>query len=73
MGAENYNQGLSEQRASTIADMLIKKFEISQDRVSFVGFGESQPVKNNNTAEGRQHNRRVVAVVEGKKQALEMK
>lgn len=73
VGTEKYNQNLSEQRASTIADMLIKKFNISQDRISFVGYGESQPVKNNNTAEGRQHNRRVVAVVEGNKEAVEMK
>jgi len=72
-GAEKYNQGLSEQRASTIADMLVKKFNISATRVSSVGYGESKPIASNDTDEGRQHNRRVVAAVEGKKKEIEMK
>ena len=72
-GAEKYNQGLSEQRASAIADMLVKKFNISAERVSSVGYGERKPIASNDTDEGRQHNRRVVAAVEGKKEVIEMK
>lgn len=73
MGAAEYNQGLSERRANTIADMLVEKFDISPDRVSSVGYGETQPTSTNDTEEGRQHNRRVVAAVEGEKEEIEMK
>ncbi len=73
MGAAEYNQILSERRASTIADMLVEKFDIASGRVSSVGYGESQPATTNDTEEGRQHNRRVVAAVEGKKEEIEMK
>lgn len=73
MGDADYNQGLSERRASTIADMLVEKFDISADRVSSVGYGESKPLATNDTKEGRQHNRSVVAAVEGEKKEIEMK
>ena len=72
-GADEYNQGLSERRAGTIADMLVEKFDISSDRVSSAGYGESQPTATNDTEEGRQKNRRVVAAVEGEKEEIEMK
>ena len=73
MGYEDYNQGLSERRASAIADMLVKKFGISPDRVSHAGYGESQPIASNDSDKGRQHNRRVVAGVEGEKEEIDMK
>ncbi len=73
IGAAEYNQDLSKRRASTIADMLVEKFDIDPGRVSSVGYGESQPVATNETEEGRQHNRRVVAAAEGKKEEIEMK
>lgn len=73
MGDADYNLGLSERRASTIAEMLVEKFNISADRVSSIGFGESQPIATNDTDEGRQKNRRVVAGVEGEKEEIEMK
>jgi OOP family OmpA-OmpF porin len=72
-GSDEYNQGLSERRASTIADMLVQKFDISPDRVSSIGYGETQPIATNDTEEGRQENRRVVAGVEGEKEEIEMK
>lgn len=73
MGPEEYNQGLSERRAQTISDMLTERFNISESRVSSVGYGESQPVDTNDTSAGRQNNRRVVAHVEGETEELEMK
>jgi OmpA-OmpF porin, OOP family len=73
MGDETYNQSLSERRAVTIANMLVEKFDISPDRVSSIGYGEAQPIATNDTREGRQHNRRVVAGVEGEEKAIEMK
>jgi OOP family OmpA-OmpF porin len=72
-GNADYNQGLSERRAKTIADMLISDFSIDESRVSSRGLGESQPIAGNDTDEGRQRNRRVVAVVEGQDKEIQMK
>lgn len=62
-GSASYNQQLSERRAQAVADMLVNKFGIEKSRVSAVGFGENNPVADNNTAEGRALNRRVVAEI----------
>jgi len=59
-GAEDYNQRLSVRRAQAAADYLASK-GISSDRLEIVGRGESEPVGDNATAEGRAMNRRVVA------------
>jgi OOP family OmpA-OmpF porin len=72
-GNAEYNKGLSERRAKTIADILTNNFGISGGRVSSKGHGESQPIATNDTSEGRQHNRRVVAVLEGEKEEVELK
>jgi OOP family OmpA-OmpF porin len=64
VGKDSYNQWLSEKRAKTVADELVKTYAISADRVSFKGYGESRPVADNSTAEGRAKNRRVEAVIE---------
>jgi len=63
-GAADYNEDLSQRRADAIAQMLIVDFDIDADRVSAIGYGEERPVATNETTEGRQQNRRVVAVVE---------
>ena len=57
-GDEAKNQILSEQRAKAVADKLIS-MGISADRLTSKGFGESVPVNNNSTPEGRANNRRV--------------
>lgn len=73
-GSDKYNEGLSERRAKTIAEMLVNDFGIASSRVSSVGYGESRPIDTNDTDEGRQRNRRVVASVSGaKKEEIEMK
>ncbi len=51
------NQKLSENRAQTVRNYLIKK-GIREDRITAVGYGETQPVADNGTEEGRQKNRR---------------
>ena len=58
IGTEEYNQGLSERRANAVADYLEAK-GVSRDRMTVAGFGETQPVASNDTAEGRAQNRRV--------------
>jgi OOP family OmpA-OmpF porin len=60
--SEIYNQSLSERRAQAIATILVNKFNIGSDRVTWKGYGESQPIADNNTVEGRALNRRSVAV-----------
>jgi len=57
-GSEDYNQGLSERRASSVSQYLVSK-GISNQRFITVGMGELRPVADNSTAEGRQANRRV--------------
>lgn len=54
---------LSERRVNAVRDVLIEEFDIEPARVAVEPFGESQPVASNDTAEGRDRNRRVVAVV----------
>ena len=58
-GSAAYNQKLSEQRATAVKNRLISNFDIPAEKVTARGFGEEQPVADNNTAEGRALNRRV--------------
>ena len=61
VGTDAYNQGLSERRAESVRAYLVdQKFTATA-----AGFGEGQPVATNDTASGRQQNRRVELVVSG--------
>ena len=64
-GAASYNQGLSERRAEAVYDYLISSAGIDAERLTWAGFGETRPIADNGTAQGKQNNRRVTAVVEG--------
>jgi outer membrane protein OmpA-like peptidoglycan-associated protein len=57
-GSEQFNQTLSESRARTVANYLSMQ-GVSGARVRSQGFGETMPVADNNTEEGRRRNRRV--------------
>jgi outer membrane protein OmpA-like peptidoglycan-associated protein len=57
-GTDAYNQKLSEQRASSVADYLIDR-GVAASKITVYGFGEARPKASNDTAEGRQLNRRV--------------
>ena len=57
-GTEDYNQGLSERRASSVATYLQGRGVI-EARLMPVGMGELRPVADNGSADGRQANRRV--------------
>ena len=63
-GKDSYNQALSQRRANAVKEVLISQFGVAEDRLTAIGYGESQPRASNDTVEGRQLNRRVVAVVE---------
>jgi len=58
VGSEAYNQKLSERRVSSVRDYVVKK-GVDSGRVSGQGFGESKPIADNKTREGRSKNRRV--------------
>lgn len=58
VGETAYNQGLSERRASAVAQYLTSK-GVKQERVITIGGGENHPVASNDTDAGRAQNRRV--------------
>lgn len=58
VGSADYNQGLSERRAESVA-MYLSQGGVAHSRMLISGMGENQPVASNETAEGRQQNRRV--------------
>jgi outer membrane protein OmpA-like peptidoglycan-associated protein len=64
VGGNEYNQRLSEQRAAAVRDYLVQQ-GLSMNSVTAKGFGKTQPVASNETAAGRQQNRRVELVVSG--------
>ncbi len=57
-GEEAMNKTLSEERANTVMTKLVE-MGISQDRLTAKGFGESAPIADNLTSEGKANNRRV--------------
>ena len=58
VGTDDYNMALSQRRAETVRDYLISK-GIAADRLTAKGYGETKPVADNATEEGRFKNRRV--------------
>lgn len=64
VGSDAMNQALSEHRASSVLDYMVKE-NIPAASMTSKGFGKTQPVASNDTAEGRQQNRRVEMVVSG--------
>ncbi|MGI2153156.1 OmpA family protein [Shewanella oncorhynchi] len=68
VGSEQYNLGLSQQRADSVSHFLQGK-GIQSNRLSSLGKGESSPVANNESASGRQQNRRVEVILTDTAQA----
>jgi outer membrane protein OmpA-like peptidoglycan-associated protein len=64
VGTDEFNQQLSERRADSVRDFLAEQ-GVPGSAISARGFGKMQPVATNDTAEGRQRNRRVELVVNG--------
>lgn len=63
VGSEEYNQELSQRRADSVRQALVNR-GVESDRVQAVGKGKDFPVASNNSAGGRQQNRRVEIVIE---------
>lgn len=64
VGGDDYNQKLSENRASTVKDFLVSQ-GVSGTNITSQGFGKNNPVADNSTSAGRAQNRRVNMVVSG--------
>lgn len=61
-GEEGYNQWLSEKRAESVKKYL-EESGVSSSRITTQGYGQTSPVADNKTPEGRQKNRRVEVVI----------
>jgi outer membrane protein OmpA-like peptidoglycan-associated protein len=64
VGGDDYNQQLSEHRGTSVRDYLMMQ-GMKGSSVTAKGFGKTQPVASNETADGRQQNRRVELVISG--------
>ncbi len=64
VGGEEYNQTLSEKRAFSVRDYLVSQ-GVNGNSLTAVGYGKTRPVASNDTAAGRQQNRRVEMVMSG--------
>lgn len=62
-GSASYNQGLSERRAQAVVNYLIQNYGIDRNRLMARGYGQSNPIATNATAEGKALNRRVEFVI----------
>ncbi len=63
IGTDEYNLGLSKRRAQAVHEFLASQ-GVDASRMTWEGFGESRPVADNDTNEGRQKNRRVDLVIQ---------
>jgi outer membrane protein OmpA-like peptidoglycan-associated protein len=63
IGSDEYNLGLSQRRAKAVFDFMISQ-GVEEGRMSWEGYGETRPVADNSTDEGRQRNRRVDLVIQ---------
>jgi len=64
VGELESNMELSRQRAENVVNYLVDKFGIERSRLSAKGYGPTRRIAYNNTAEGRQKNRRINAVID---------
>lgn len=60
VGTDKYNQSLSERRVIAVKAKLSEMYGIDPTRISTVGYGESRPIADNKTTDGRARNRRVI-------------
>ena len=62
-GSDATNAELSQQRADSVRQYMLNAMRIPSSRVSATGYGESRPIANNETADGRARNRRIDIVI----------
>jgi outer membrane protein OmpA-like peptidoglycan-associated protein len=65
VGTPQYNQQLSDKRAAAVKELL-GKLGVDENRITARGLGESAPIASNDTPQGRERNRRVELLIQGK-------
>lgn len=63
VGESDYNLKLSQKRAESVVDYMVKEHHIDASRLTAVGYGETRPIADNSTREGQQMNRRIDLVM----------
>ncbi len=63
VGSEQVNLALSERRANSVRDYLLANTLLGASQVEAIGYGESRPIANNETVDGRARNRRIDVVI----------
>jgi outer membrane protein OmpA-like peptidoglycan-associated protein len=63
-GSDDNNMALSRTRANAVSNFLSTSFGIPTFRISAVGYGETRPIANNETPQGRERNRRIDVRIE---------
>ena len=63
-GSDDTNMRLSQQRAEAVSNYLSSELGVPSFRMSAVGYGETRPIANNETAQGRERNRRIDVRIE---------
>ena len=63
VGDSDANMALSKKRADSVVNYLVDGFKIDRSRLSSVGYGETRPIADNSTDEGKRMNRRIGAVI----------
>lgn len=62
-GPKNYNLKLSQSRVNSVKGILVNRYGLEAMRLNVISYGETMPIDTNDTVQGRQKNRRVVAVI----------
>lgn len=62
-GDERYNERLSTKRAEAVREYILSNMVLATDQIEAIGYGESRPVANNDTEEGRAQNRRIDVIL----------
>jgi OOP family OmpA-OmpF porin len=63
VGSSEANQRLSERRANAVVNYLVRNLHVDRSRLTPVGYGESRPIADNATDDGKRQNRRIGAIV----------
>lgn len=63
VGTDEYNMKLSQRRADSAVDYLVREHGIAPSRLTAVGYGETSPLADNASEEGKRQNRRIDAVI----------
>jgi outer membrane protein OmpA-like peptidoglycan-associated protein len=66
VGKDDYNMRLSLERTTEVRRLLIERWQLAPDRLNSEGYGETRPIADNETAEGRAKNRRVITILDSR-------